>query len=94
MDRLSELSDVSIENRQRIIELSEKWRELNPPAPVEPPRSPVNPQVSSPVNAAQNLPVITAFTSPKRPARSSSKRKRKREAYVPPSFIAVVYGLS
>ncbi|KAG6597891.1 PHD and RING finger domain-containing protein 1 [Phytophthora cinnamomi] len=81
MDRLSELSDVSIESRQRIIELSEKWRELNPPAPVEPPQLPVSPRVSSPVSSAQNLPVITSFTSPKRPTRPNGKRKRKREAW-------------
>ncbi|KAE9012983.1 hypothetical protein PF011_g8680 [Phytophthora fragariae] len=81
MDKLSELSDVSIENRQRIIELSEKWRDLNPPVPAEPLRSPVSPHVSSPVHAAQNLPVITAFTSPKRPTKSSGKRKRQREAW-------------
>ncbi|GMF22933.1 unnamed protein product [Phytophthora lilii] len=79
---LSELSDVSIEVRQRIIDLSEKWRELNPPAPSASPRPQVRQQASSPVHAAQNLPVITAFTSPKRPARAKGKRKRKHEAYV------------
>ncbi|KAG3119591.1 hypothetical protein PI124_g2256 [Phytophthora idaei] len=81
MDSLSELSDVGIEIRQRIIELSEKWRDLNPPAPIESPRPQVTQQTSSPVHAAQNLPVIEAFTSPKRPARANGKRKRKREAW-------------
>ncbi|KAI9989577.1 hypothetical protein PInf_019862 [Phytophthora infestans] len=77
LDGLSELSDVSIEIRQRVIELSEKWRDLNPPALIESPPPQVTQQVSSPVNAAQNLPVIEAFTSPKRPARAHGKRKRE-----------------
>ncbi|KAG7393974.1 hypothetical protein PHYPSEUDO_000151 [Phytophthora pseudosyringae] len=81
LDSLSELSDVSVEIRQRMIDLSEKWRDLNPPAPNESPRPQVTQQVSSPVQATQNLPVIEAFTSPKRPARAKGKRKRKCEAW-------------
>ncbi|ETI48148.1 hypothetical protein F443_07775 [Phytophthora nicotianae P1569] len=81
LDSLSELSDVGIEIRQRIIELSEKWRDLNPPTPIESPRPQATQQVSSPVNAAPSLPVIEAFTSPKRPARANGKQKRKREAW-------------
>ncbi|OWZ17617.1 hypothetical protein PHMEG_0008428 [Phytophthora megakarya] len=81
MDSLAELSDISIEIRQRIIELSEKWRDLNPPAPIQSPRPQVAQQVSSPVNTAQHLPVITAFTSPKRPVRAKGKRKRTHEAW-------------
>jgi hypothetical protein len=84
IDSLSELPDVSIESRRRTIDLSEKWRKLNPPAPSEPPRPREHEHASSPVHTAQNLPVITAFTSPKRPARPKGKRKRKREAYVHP----------
>ncbi|KAI9915540.1 hypothetical protein PsorP6_008266 [Peronosclerospora sorghi] len=82
MDRLSELSDVSIKMRQRIIELSKKWLELNPPAQHESPRPQVRQPVSSPMVAAQHLPVITAFTSPRRTIRLNGKRKRKRDAYV------------
>ncbi|CAI5735274.1 unnamed protein product [Peronospora destructor] len=78
--RLSELSEVNIETRQRIIKLSEKWCELNPPAPRESPRPQVKQHILSPVSAAQDLPVITAFTSPTRPVRSKGKRKRKRDA--------------
>ncbi|KAL3671627.1 hypothetical protein V7S43_003540 [Phytophthora oleae] len=81
LDSLSELSDVSIEIRQRIIELSEKWRDVNPPTPNESPRPQVPLQVSSPVHAAQNLPVIEAFSPPKRSAQSKGKRKRKHEAW-------------
>uniref|UniRef100_H3HAN5 Uncharacterized protein n=1 Tax=Phytophthora ramorum TaxID=164328 RepID=H3HAN5_PHYRM len=41
----------------------------------------VDQPVPSPVHAKQSLPLITAFTSPKRPTRSNGKRKRKREAW-------------
>ncbi|RLN62934.1 hypothetical protein BBP00_00004439 [Phytophthora kernoviae] len=81
MDSIPELPDASIEMRERAIELSERWRKLNPPAPSEPPRMQVDEQTSSPVNTTQNLPVITAFTSPKRPTRSKGKRKRKNEPW-------------
>ena len=80
--RLSELSEVNFESRQRMIKLSEKWCELNPPAPRESPRPQVRQHISSPVSAAQDLPVITAFTSPTRPVRSKGEWKRKRDAYV------------
>ncbi|CAH0475782.1 unnamed protein product [Peronospora belbahrii] len=81
IDRLLELSEVSIETRQRMIELSEKWCELNPPAPREPPRPQVSQPVLSPVNVAQELPVITAFPSITRPPRSKGKRKRQRDVW-------------
>ncbi|KAL4115966.1 hypothetical protein PRIC2_012968 [Phytophthora ramorum] len=88
IDTLSELEDVSIEIRQRLIDLSEKWRKLNPPASTELLQPQVDQPVSSPVHAKQSLPLITAFTSPKRPTRSNGKRKRKREAW---SDIVVEY---
>ncbi|RLN10650.1 hypothetical protein BBJ28_00005221 [Nothophytophthora sp. Chile5] len=81
MDSLSNLADVSIEMRERAIELSERWRELNPPPPRQVPRSQVDQELAPREEIAQHLPVITAFTSPKRPARSNAKRKRKHEAW-------------
>ncbi|CAI5704504.1 unnamed protein product [Peronospora farinosa] len=79
--KLSELSEVNIEIRQRIIKLSEKWCELNPPAPRESLQPQVRQHISSPVSAAQDLPVITAFTSPTRPVRPKGEWKRKRDAW-------------
>ncbi|RLN26950.1 hypothetical protein BBJ28_00002483 [Nothophytophthora sp. Chile5] len=81
MDNFSNLADVSIEMRERAIELSERWRELNPPPPRQLPRSQVNQELAPREEIAQHLPVITAFTSPKRPTRSNAKRKRKHEAW-------------
>ncbi|CAI5716939.1 unnamed protein product [Hyaloperonospora brassicae] len=76
MDRLSELSDVSIETRQRIIELGNRWRELNPPVSRVSPRPQVRQRASSPVHATHELPVITSFTSRQQPVPRNGKRKR------------------
>lgn len=81
MDSIPELPDVSIEMRERAIELSERWRKLNPPPQREPPRVQENERAASPIPSTQPLPVITAFTSPKRPSRPNAKRKRKREPW-------------
>uniref|UniRef100_A0AAV1V7J7 RING-type domain-containing protein n=1 Tax=Peronospora matthiolae TaxID=2874970 RepID=A0AAV1V7J7_9STRA len=76
MDRLSELSDVSIETRQRIIALGDRWRKLNPPALNTSPRPQVSRRVSSPVHVTHDLPVIASFASRQRPVPANGKRKR------------------
>uniref|UniRef100_M4B4E2 Zinc finger PHD-type domain-containing protein n=1 Tax=Hyaloperonospora arabidopsidis (strain Emoy2) TaxID=559515 RepID=M4B4E2_HYAAE len=87
MDRLSELSDVSIETRQRIIALCDRWRELNPPASNISPRPQVSQRVSSPVHVTHDLPVIASFASRQRPVPANGKRKR--DAYVNVSLLLV-----
>ncbi|CEG43236.1 hypothetical protein L914_07517 [Plasmopara halstedii] len=81
MDCLSELSHIGIEIRQRIIELGEKWRDLNPSVLNESPRPQLVNQAPSPIHVTHTLPVIEAFTPSKRPTLAQGKRKRKREVW-------------